>query len=655
MYSLQESAEFCQRSRDFNAIAWGFEGLIISKGASARRMRNNNNEMAKPRNEERSPLRTSMMQTIEAVDSQEEIVFFTSSSSEEMGESGTAVGVSSSLLSPDHPVSTVSLNRQQDRPDPEGLVAADVLVLKPSTSTGSATDFDGFEEDLVWAQFNAFEQRRKSMASKRMRAFVLCLSFVVLIVAALTIMGAEDKNSSEFVAYDSPKFSWIRHSQRYESIKAFLVEAAISKDADFHTYDSPQFLAAQWLANGDGMKLAIPTERAGTHGTTFVERYAMAVFYFSLGGPEWKRQAKFLSDTHITTWQEQVDPPTDSHGQASFNIGVRGCKSDVDNTLYPCALSLRELDASNNLVGTIPDEVEFLSGIEIVHLPYNSDVTGPLPDGLGKLRRLSQISLQWCGFHGSLPSWLFNAKDLEHLMLGNNYLTGSIPTEIGTLGRLRILGLDDNNLEARLDQFGPLENVTNLYLEGNLISGPLTSDLMSGWDSIVELDLGENLLGGMLPEHFFLHPNDDLKILDLHGNQFQGSLPNAIREDRFQKLEFLALSENKFTGVFPQNIGRLQRLVHLDLSMNYFTWVIPTELGQLTSLEYLFTGGNRFATGTLPNFFQYLTNLRELSMRSNNLSGSIPHVLAQLTNLEVLDLRKSMFRILACEWEKPHD
>jgi Leucine-rich repeat (LRR) protein len=299
--------------------------------------------------------------------------------------------------------------------------------------------------------------------------------------------------------------------------------------------------------------------------------------------------------------------------------------------------------ASNNLVGTVPDEMKFLSRIEILTLPYNPDLTGSLPDGLGRMGQLSHLSLQWCGLQGTFPTWLSDVEKLQYLMLGNNHLTGSIPDEIWRLGNLKVLGLDNNMLSAKLDVFGSLPNLKSLYVEGNLISGSLTSELMAGWDAMEELDLGENFLGGMLPEQFFLQPNDALKILDLHGNQFQGSLPNAIDQDHFQNLEYLALAKNKFTGIVPEHIGRLTGLKHLDLSLNYFTWIQPDSLGQLTSLEYLFTGGNQFDNSPIPGFLIYLTNLRDLSMRSNNLTGSIPLILVQLSKLELLDLRKFVY------------
>lgn len=283
------------------------------------------------------------MEVIDLDDIEETIIFCPRSS---MEYCNVGVGYGNGSLAPKKQEIVTfprNLEGQQGRPDPDGRFATDVLVLKQSTSTGSMTDVDEFEEDCKWAQFNAFEARRKSIISMRRRAVAFCLVVTILVTATILYVR---RQSPEPPMYDSPSFSWIRHSERYQNVEIFLVDNYISSHTDFENHTSAQFLAAQWLAHEDKMSLTIPEESFEKHGRTFIERYAMTVIYFSLGGPKWLQQANFLSETHVTTWQEREQPPKhtilSSGEEDSAIIGVRGCRSDYDDTLYPCTLSLRE-------------------------------------------------------------------------------------------------------------------------------------------------------------------------------------------------------------------------------------------------------------------------------------------------------------------------
>lgn len=62
---------------------------------------------------------------------------------------------------------------------------------------------------------------------------------------------------------------------------------------------------------------------------------------------------------------------------------------------------------------------------------------------------------------------------------------------------------------------------------------------------------------------------------------------------------------------------------------------IPSELGDLLSLEVLFLGENNFDEWYLPDFFQDMSKLTELSLRSSSLVWVVPHWIGELTGLQV--------------------
>ena len=66
-------------------------------------------------------------------------------------------------------------------------------------------------------------------------------------------------------------------------------------------------------------------------------------------------------------------------------------------------------------------------------------------------------------FYGSIPSFLFQCKNIEQLCIVNNGIT-SIPKDITNLKNLQLLRLSYNSLESIPDFIGELTNLTLLYL-----------------------------------------------------------------------------------------------------------------------------------------------------------------------------------------------
>jgi hypothetical protein len=82
----------------------------------------------------------------------------------------------------------------------------------------------------------------------------------------------------------------------------FLEPAIIRTETDYLTFDeptSPQSLALEWL-------LLDQTSIAAYMESSFaivLQRYVLAVLYYSTNGPEWKIDYPFLEDTQICDWK----------------------------------------------------------------------------------------------------------------------------------------------------------------------------------------------------------------------------------------------------------------------------------------------------------------------------------------------------------------
>ena len=198
---------------------------------------------------------------------------------------------------------------------------------------------------------------------------------------------------------------------------------------------------------------------------------------------------------------------------------------------------------------------------------------------------------------------------VTELRLGDNGLTGPIPTELGSLGALQWLDLSSNELSGSIPR--AIESLTSLFF----------------------LNLSRNELGGSVPEWLGNMPS--LLVLYLLGNELTGGIPNELGN---LNLQGLGLSWNNLSvGPVPAWLRNHTNLRWLYLSGSDVTGGIPAWLGNRTHLQDLFLDSNEL-TGSIPGALGDLANLTRLNLAYNwGLSGSLPSGLRQ-ADLERLDI-----------------
>ena len=77
---------------------------------------------------------------------------------------------------------------------------------------------------------------------------------------------------------------------------------------------------------------------------------------------------------------------------------------------------------SNELTGSIEEDIGSLINLEVLQLSYN-DFSGTFPDNLGNLTLLEQLYLDNNNFSGDIPSFV-NLESLERLYLNDNHFDG---------------------------------------------------------------------------------------------------------------------------------------------------------------------------------------------------------------------------------------
>lgn len=219
------------------------------------------------------------------------------------------------------------------------------------------------------------------------------------------------------------------------------------------------------------------------------------------------------------------------------------------------------------------------------------------------------INLAWNQLNGSIPPELGNLGNLRYITLNNNQLSGSIPPELSNLSNLKILKLNDNQLSGSIPyNLGALGNLLDIWLYSNKLSGSIPSALG---------DLS-NLIG-----------------LRLSNNQLSGSIPYTL--GNLSNLEVLWLSDNQLIGIIPSQLGNLSNLGCLTLSNNQLQGSIPSQLGNLSNLTTLFLHLNQLS-GSIPSQLGNLSKLNGLYLDHNQLSGSIPQSFINLNVISLLDV-----------------
>nr|XP_029143958.1 probable LRR receptor-like serine/threonine-protein kinase At3g47570 [Arachis hypogaea] len=225
-----------------------------------------------------------------------------------------------------------------------------------------------------------------------------------------------------------------------------------------------------------------------------------------------------------------------------------------------------------------------------------NQISGRIPEGIGKLINLDGLGMERNFLEGTIPFSIGKLKNLVKLTLGENKLFGNIPLVIGNLTMLSELDLSLNKFEG----FVPftLGNCTKM-------------EIFSAHD---------NNLSGNIPIQTFGH-QQGLIALSLYSNSFTGSIPSDL--GNLNHLSFLYLQENKLSGDIPMGLGACSALTDLVLKRNSFHGSIPSFLGSLLSLEFLDLSNSNFSS-IIPHELVNLKFLSLLNLSFNHLSGEVP-------------------------------
>jgi len=240
-----------------------------------------------------------------------------------------------------------------------------------------------------------------------------------------------------------------------------------------------------------------------------LQRLALATLYFATHGAHWEKNDGWLSySLHECNWtfvlpygigygeyERQLSSPcqvangnttasitngTVAVGAGDFYTHLRLFSNNLQGTLPPeisflsSSLVTINLDM-NKLTGTLPSELARLTQLEYLSLSINS-LSGTVPNQMGSMMTaLRELYLDTNLFTGSLPNEIANMESLEWFWMFRTFLTGTLPS-IWTHGITEMM-LFDNQITGTLPTtLGTLTRLNyNLMLDTNELTGPIQS------------------------------------------------------------------------------------------------------------------------------------------------------------------------------------
>ena len=332
---------------------------------------------------------------------------------------------------------------------------------------------------------------------------------------------------------------------------------------------------------------------------------------------------------------------------------------------------LRVIDLSDNSVaGTLPPELGKLSNLQVLKLSKNN-IQGPVPEEWGALHNLEVLDISDNNLGGRFPAWEWEPTHLLQLAPMEDALQGALPPRppLGALpaavvpgqegsrpaiGGAAVAGSSDadpteecSDGEDGIDEAGgsrALASSEDGSSSGLVIPGEgrlmLPEEYMGDgwyWEAagcrLREVSLANSGMRGGLPS--WLWGCAWLSILDMSGNNFEGSMPSEVLYLR--GLAHLRLSGNRYTGPILPGLGSLPLLLELDVSINRLKGTLPADLLESRSLRILKAGNNRLS-GPVPDALGDMETLFMLDLSYNRFSGGIPLALTRSPSLVHLNL-----------------
>jgi len=431
------------------------------------------------------------------------------------------------------------------------------------------------------------------------------------------------------------------------------------------------------------LALAMPAATANSPSAAR-DAAVLTDMYNSMGGAnwpmnEWPSKWKMEAPETVCSWHN-VTCNTDGRVIEVDLYYMEAVVGTLPNTLVDLSeLKRLRLKGNPNLSGTIPEKIGKLKNLEELILGRDR-VSGTIPHSLYGLEKLDTLYLKQNFMSGTLSEAIGNLKNLDTLDIRESKFYGLLPKAISTLARLRKLNIEDNAWRGFLPiPPGGLEEcrLSDMKFTSTTYEERVATPIKTGY--------GESNAQFFCPLPTYVPPacrenlycttepsmadamNDCTVLYDMYLGM---GGPNWEEEGSGKRIKWSHgedpanccawegvhcrhLDKRVFNvdlrgitgmeGTLPPSIGELGKLEGLHMKGTpSISGTIPEEIGLLSKLTTLEVGRD-LVSGTIPFSLYGLVNLQELYLKQNKMSGTISEAIGALKQLNKLDLMESKF------------
>ncbi|KAK0080463.1 hypothetical protein PV325_013913 [Microctonus aethiopoides] len=206
------------------------------------------------------------------------------------------------------------------------------------------------------------------------------------------------------------------------------------------------------------------------------------------------------------------------------------------------------------------------------------------------------------------------------------------------INELDFRSYDNLSLTLSKNSLKNFHEVKKLTLSSNSLTN-VTDDLLSDLPNLRILNLQENNLN-KLPINFLNIPS--LEAIELSNNKLEVIEPWVF--DKLEQLKLLNLWSNKITEIKPQSFDKLTLLQSIDLQNNKLTKLPVNIFARLSNLRGINLSRNNFTANSFPdNLFRDNKNLRDVKFFENkqNLTTLPKNFFGNLTELTTVTMRRN--------------
>ncbi|CAB9521894.1 Leucine Rich Repeat [Seminavis robusta] len=483
----------------------------------------------------------------------------------------SAAAVSSSATVPlptiPHPAAPISTGTSAGNSRPDALLLA---VASQVEELQHAEEMDAS---------NASHLQQIEVSRKRFKTCLLLLVIAAIAIIMILVAVLLPGNTTDGSATPTSHPSQAPTSAPSMSLEG-RIEALLEEDTLLALEDpaSPQSKAFEWLLDDSDKLWSYSDDR-------IKQKFALAALYYATNGEFWAENSNWLNHSvHECEW---------------FNSPEFARKTRT-NVIYPGYLSEFFPPTEPPPTTCSPDEMLYRN----LWLNLNN-LVGSLPEELYMLTSLKTLSLGPNQLHGSLSSHIGKLTQLEGLAIFDQPPEGNIPSEIGFLTELR----DDARTYSIRGR--PL---FELLLTENDLTGTIPTEL-GNIESLEWLVLSRNRIDGTIPSELAMFPTN--LVVSVGENDLVGTIPRVIPTELGQltTANFLAFENNQLSGQIPSEFGYLRGLGRLTLANNSLSGTIPEELSSLQQTLHTITfNGNPKLSGTIP---EEVCNMNGTGVRSS--------------------------------------